>query len=85
MSIRTALRQSSVLTFLALIAGLWLLVSWLQIFDTLDFANIGNIGQGALSGIIGLGVLTVTLGLLFILFGELGETSPGPEQWPPSE
>lgn len=85
MSIRTAVRQSPVLTFAALVAGVWLIFAWFQIFETMDISNTGAIGQGALGGIAGLMVLTVTLGLLFVLFGELGATSPGPSRWPPGE
>lgn len=85
MSIRNAIRRAPVLTFVALVAGVWLLLAWLQIFQTLDLSNTGSIGQGAIGGILGLLVLTVLLVLLFVLFGELGEASPGPERWPPSE
>lgn len=85
MTIRHAVRQSAVVAFAVLVAGLWLILSWLQIFETIDLANMGGLGTGATAGIAGLIVLTVTFGLLFVVFGELGETSPSPDQWPPSE
>lgn len=85
MSIRTAVRRTPVLTFVALGAGVWLLLAWIQLFQALDLSNTGFIGHGAIGGILGLIVLTVVLVLLFVLFGELGEASPGPERWPPSE
>lgn len=85
MSIRTAVQRSPVLTFAALITGVWLLLAWLQIFAALDLSSTGFVGQGPIGGILGLLVMTVTLVLLFVLFGELGERAPGPERWPPSE
>lgn len=85
MSIRSALQQSAVVTFGVAVAGLWLLLTWLHVFETIDLSNMSAVGTGTTAGIVGLGVLTVTLGLLFVLFGELGQSSPGPKSWPPSE
>lgn len=85
MSIRTALHRSTVLTLAVAVAALWLLSSWLQIFEAIELANLGPAGQGAIAGVIGLIVLTITLGLVFVLGGELGEATPGPNQWPPAE
>lgn len=85
MSINTALQQSRVVTFAALVAGLWLLLSWLHVFETLTWSNTTSVGQGAVAGVIGLLVLAITLGFLFVLTGELGSAAPGPNQWPPSE
>lgn len=85
MSIKTALRQTRVVTFAALVAGLWLLLSWLRVFETIDWSNTTALGQGAVAGVIGLLVMAITLGFLFVLAGELGDVAPGPNQWPPSE
>lgn len=85
MSIRSALQQSAVVTFGVAVAGLWLLFAWLEVLDTISLANMGAIGTGATAGILGLGVLTVTLVLVFVIFGELGQSNPRPSTWPPSE
>lgn len=85
MSIKTALRQSPVVTFAVVVAGLWLLRSWLRVFGRIDLATPSAVGQGALTGIVGLVVLAITLGLLFALVGELGDATPGPNTWPPTE
>jgi len=85
MSIQTALRQAPVVTLAAAVAALWLLSSWARIYEAIELANLGPTGEGAIAGVVGLVVLTITLGFVFVLGGELGETTPGPNQWPPTE
>lgn len=85
MSIRTALHQSTVVTLAMAVAALWLLSSWTRLYEAVDLANLEPTGQGAIAGVVGLLVLTITLGLVFVLAGELGEATPGPNQWPPAE
>lgn len=85
MTLRTALRRSPWITFGLLLAALWILLTWTQLFGALDLTNAGTVGQGALSGVIGLVVLAVTLVFLVVLFGEISESEPSPEPWPPNE
>lgn len=72
-------------TFGLLAASLWLLYAGTQVFGLLDFSRTSTVGTGTVSGIVGLAVILVALGMLVFLFGELGESEPGPETWPPSE
>ena len=85
MSIRNSLGRSPLVTLLVLGAFLWVLLAGFRIFDVLDLSNGGPVGQGAVSGIVGLVVIAIALVLLVAIFGEIGETEPGPEAWPPSE
>ena len=85
MSIRNALGRSPLITFGVLAAFLWILLAGFQIFDVLDLTNATQVGQGAVGGIVGLVVIAIALVLLVVIFGEIGETEPGPEAWPPSE
>lgn len=72
-------------TFGLLLGTLWILVVWIQLFGAVDLSNVGYVGQGAWSGVVGLVVMVVALVLLVALFGELGSTDPGPDPWPPRE
>lgn len=85
MAIRTALRQSAVLTFAAIAAFLWLLWSGLQVYESLDLYGPASVGQTTFSGVVGLAVVITALVLVVVLSGELSATDPGPEPWPPSE
>lgn len=82
---RNAVRRSPWVTFGLLLATLWILVVWVQLFGALDLSAVGYLGQGALSGVVGLVVMAIALGLLVVLFGELTSSEPGPEPWPPRE
>lgn len=85
MVIRTALRQSKWITFGLLLVFLWVLLAAMGVLEVVGSADWAYLGQGAISGIAGLLVMVVALGLLVVLFGELTETEPGPEPWPPDE
>lgn len=85
MTIRNALHQSAIVTFGVAIAALWLLVAWFQVLDTVSLAGVGAVGTGTTAGVLGLLVLAVTLGLLLVVAGELGQSSPAPNSWPPTE
>lgn len=85
MVIRNALRQSKWITFGLLLAFLWVLLAALGVMEVVMNASWEYVGQGAVSGVVGLLVMVVALGLLVVLFGELTETEPGPEPWPPDE
>lgn len=88
MSLRTAMQQSKILTFVTLAAFVWLLVTLLDVmrnFDWLAVAGSDFVGQNAIGGIAGVVVLALLLGSLVTLYSEVSETEPGPESWPPSE
>jgi hypothetical protein len=67
-----------------LIAG-WILLNAFSIYESLGSFSIGTqvIGQGGVSGVIGLLVMAVFAGLLLFLYSELGETDPAPDPFPP--
>lgn len=85
MTLRSALRQSPWLAFVMLLAFLWLLVNGIGMLGALDFAGSTAVGQWGVSGVVGLVVLGIALALLVVMFGELSESEPGPEPWPPRE
>ena len=92
MALRTAFSQARIVTIGVLAALLWLVVAGLRIFDSIDFwgaANAGIVGDaiGATTagGVLGLLIIGVTLLLIVNLLGELGETDPTPDTWPPRE
>lgn len=88
MSLRTALRQSSLLTFLTLGAFVWLLFTLLDVmrnFDWLTVTSTDFVGNNAAGGIIGVAVLAILLGTLVTLYSEVSQEAPTPDSWPPSE
>lgn len=86
MSFRTAVSQSNVLPFAVLGAVGWLGLTALQIVGTMQPLWGGEIaGQTAVAGLVGGIVIAVSIGLLVVLLGELGERRPGPQTWPPEE
>jgi len=88
MSLRTALQQSKILTFVVLGAFVWLLVTLLEVLSAFDWVAVGStdfVGQAPTSGLAGVLVLAVVLGTLVVLYGEVSETDPAPDSWPPSE
>lgn len=85
MSIRTALRESTLVTYGVLAALVWVLLTWIHVFQLVDLSKTGYLGQGAFSGAVGLLVMTVFLGLLVAVLAELTEHEPAPNTWPPRE
>ena len=87
MALRTALQMSKVLVIGVLLFAGWLLLNVMQVFETMNSLELGNqvIGQGGMSGVIGLLVMAVLAGLLLFLYSELGETDPAPEPFPPED
>jgi len=88
MSLRTALQQSKILTFVVLGSFIWLGATLFQVaasFDWLAFGNGDFLGVNATGGIAGVVVLAVVLGVLVVLYSEVTETDPAPQSWPPSE
>ncbi|QLG61404.1 hypothetical protein [Halorarum salinum] len=87
MSIRNAVGQSWVLTALAVGFGAWLVVIAFRTMNNMEsvWASSAGVGYTAVSGLVGLAVMVAALALLFVLFGEIGESDPGPEPWMPEE
>lgn len=85
MSLRTAGKQSPVLLAAILLFAGWVVLSVLRIFNTIPSIWSGGdfVGQSSLSGLVGLAVLFVFIGLLIALYSALEETSPMPERFPP--
>jgi len=87
MTLRTAVQQSKILTFVVLGAFVWLLLTLFDVLSTIDFATgTGSfVGQNALGGIAGVMVLAIVLGSLVVLYSEITEADPAPQSWPPSD
>lgn len=94
MTIRNAIGQSNILAFGLLLVGGWTVVQVLNVVNlTESFTSLGvplltpgtPIGSAGAAGIMGVVVMLAFLGLLFVLWGELGEFDPGPEEFPPDE
>lgn len=81
MGIRTALTQSRIATLGVFAAGIWIVLTMLQVYGRLGPLSGGGVGQTPVSGLVGLVVLGGTLALLLVLYGELSETEPAPEPW----
>lgn len=84
MGIRTASRHNGLLT-----AGLLLFLGWTALTALNVVTNAGPIaadewvGQHGVGGVVG-GVALLILAVFAVgLFGELSESDPEPEEWPP--
>jgi hypothetical protein len=87
MATKERFMRGSWLTVLVLLSGGWVVLKGLAVLNTAEasFATGTTIGQTIVSGIVGLLVLVVVLGFLFVLYGELGEDDPAPETFPPQQ
>ncbi|WP_101298265.1 hypothetical protein [Halegenticoccus soli] len=86
MSLKTALGQSRVLTFAVLAIAAWLLLTTLNVVESMESVwNPTTVGQTAAGGIAGVLVMAGILALLVFLYSEIGESSPAPQRWPPEE
>ncbi len=88
MTIRAALRNSRLATYAVLFALVWLLLTTYRVATRFDWSAITSpsfVGPNAVGGIVGVVVLVTLVMLLIALYGELSETEPAPEPWPPSE
>ncbi|UIO99554.1 hypothetical protein Hbl1158_13655 [Halobaculum sp. CBA1158] len=88
MGLRTAVSQSWVLTTMATAFALWAGYHAVQAFALSEniWAFDGSyVGTNAVGGLVGVAVLVAFVALLFVLLGELGESDPSPEAWPPEE
>jgi apolipoprotein N-acyltransferase len=88
MTIRTALRQSRVLTYAVLFVLLWLLVTLYRVATSFDWTAITTptfIGLNPVGGIVGVVVMAIVVMLVIALYGELSQEEPAPEPWPPTE
>ena len=87
MTLRTAVQQSKILTFVVLGAFVWLLLTLFAVASTIDLTTgtATFVGQNALGGIAGVLVLTIVLGALVVLYSEIPEVDPAPQSWPPAD
>ncbi len=88
MGLRTALQQSKILAFVVAAVFVWLLLGLIRVATAFNWYAVSAgdfLGRNALGGIAGIVVLLVLLGVLIALYGELSETEPTPDTWPPSE
>lgn len=87
MTLRTAVQQSKILTFVVLGAFVWLLLTLLEIASLIDLTTgtASYVGQNALGGVAGVLTLAILLGALVVLYSELTEADPAPKSWPPTE
>ncbi|MFC4439252.1 MULTISPECIES: hypothetical protein [Natrialbaceae] len=86
MGLRTAFQQNQLVLVGLLLFGAWIFLTILNVSSSMGDVVYGDwVGQSGVVGLIGLAVL-FALGLMVVLvYGELGETSPGPEEFPPTE
>lgn len=83
---RTALRDTPWITVGILAAAVWLLLVGYEVATSFDWTEVtvqNFLGQAAVSGVVGLVVMAVVLGLVVVLYAELTEPEPAPETWPP--
>jgi len=88
MGLRTSLQQSKILAFAMAAILVWLLLGLIRVATSFNWYAVGAgdfLGRNALGGIAGVVVLLVLLGVLVALYGELSESEPTPDTWPPSE
>ncbi|WP_435062467.1 hypothetical protein [Halobaculum sp. EA56] len=88
MGLRNAVSQSWVLTAMATAIGLWCAYVAVQTFAASEniWAFDGSyVGTNAVGGLAGVAVLAGIVALLLVYLGELGESDPAPEAWPPEE
>lgn len=86
MGLRTAFRQNPLVLVGLLVFGAWTFLTILNVSSSMGGIVYGDwVGQTGVVGLIGLGVLFVLALATVLLYGELGEPSPGPEEFPPSE
>ncbi|MFQ3320296.1 MAG: hypothetical protein ACI8UR_000909 [Natronomonas sp.] len=84
MSMRTAARQNKVvLAGLLLFAG-WVALTALNVFNSTTASSLGSwVGQHPTGGVVGILALLFILALTVGVYGELAESDPAPEEWPP--
>lgn len=92
MSVRTAGKLSPLILAGVFLFGAWVAVNVFRVFETMSsiWIDAGGevlggaaVGQNAFSGIVGLLVMAVVLGLLVALYSALSETGPVPDRFPP--
>ena len=92
MSVRTAIRQNALVTFALFFTGIWMGLTALHVANRIAnplAANVEVFGQGHaigqtfVAGLIGLLVLSILLGFMLTLYGEVSEVEPLPDTFPP--
>lgn len=72
------------LGFVLLLAAGWIVLTAIQVFNAMEAGGAGGfIGQTPVGGVIGLLVMLSLLALLFVIYGEVSESEPGPQSFPP--
>ncbi|MFB6123920.1 MAG: hypothetical protein ABEJ78_10740 [Haloferacaceae archaeon] len=85
MSLKTALRQSRVVTFALLAASVWTLLTVIEVYRALGPLGATTPGQTWTSGVVGLLVMVALLGLFVYAFAEVGDSRPRPTPFSPDE
>lgn len=84
MGIRTASQQNSLLLAALLLFIGWIALTGLNVISSAGALTLDNwVGQHGVGGVIGVIALLFILALAVGVFGELGESEPAPEEWPP--
>lgn len=84
MGTRTAIQQNPVVTFGLLFVVGWTALVAMGVATGAKFPTYGDwVGRHGVGAIVGLAVLATFLILAVVVLGELGETRPAPEEWPP--
>lgn len=83
MSLREALGQARLLTLLVLAGMGWIVFTAAKVLGDINYWNPADVGHTAATGVVGLVVLAAVFVAALSLFGELGESEPAPDAWPP--
>lgn len=84
MGTRTAIRQNPLVAFALLFVVGWTALVALGVAAGANYPRYGDwVGRHGVGAIVGLAVLVAFLVLAVSILGELGETGPAPEEWPP--
>lgn len=84
MGTRTALRQNPVLTFGLLFVAGWVVLVGIGVVAAAKPPDPGDwVGRHGVGAAVGLAVLAAFLVLTVAVLGELGESAPLPQEWPP--
>lgn len=85
---RDAIRHNPVLFGLILLLAGWIVLGAVNVALSMDFTQpevYEMIGHAGSSGLVGLLVMATAVGLLLVLFSELGDAGPAPDRFPPEE
>ena len=84
MGTRTAIQQNPIVAFGLLFVVGWTALVAMGVAVGATYPQYGDwVGRHGIGGLVGLAVLVTFLVLTVAVLGELGETDPAPEEWPP--